>query len=62
MNIVKSGDTGGGEGREVLIELLRSLQLSGKKRGGGALLAWPTTAASPHSTDHNGNLYFRLDT
>ncbi len=36
----------------MLIELLRSWQLSHKKRekklneGGGALLAWPTTAAS----------------
>ncbi len=56
-----SGDTGGWGGREGQIELLRSLQLSGKKREGG-LLARPTTAASPHSTDHNGNLYFRLDT
>jgi hypothetical protein len=32
----------------MVIELLRSLQLSRKKREGGALLAWPTTAASPH--------------
>ncbi len=40
--------------REVLKDLLRSWQLSRKKRekklngggGGGALLAWPTTAAS----------------
>jgi hypothetical protein len=53
--IVKSGILGvGGEGvREVLIELLRSWQLSRNKReeklnggGGGGLLAWPTTAAS----------------
>jgi hypothetical protein len=51
-------DNGGGGGfREVLIELLRSWQLSRKKReeklnggGGGALLAWPTTAASPQIT------------
>jgi hypothetical protein len=61
MNIVKGGDNGvgGGGGREGLIELMRSWQLSRKKRErGGALLAWPTTAVSPHSTDHNGNLYF----
>ena len=36
MNIVKSGDTRrGGEDREMPIELLRSLQLSRKKREGG---------------------------
>jgi hypothetical protein len=46
-----------GEGvREVQRELLRSWQLSRKKReeklngGGGAFLAWPTTAASPQIT------------
>jgi hypothetical protein len=52
--LVKSEILGGGEGvREVVKELLRSWQLSRKKRekklnggGGGALLAWPTTAAS----------------
>jgi hypothetical protein len=40
-------------GREVLIELLRSCQLPHKLNGGeeeGALLAWPTTAASPQIT------------
>jgi hypothetical protein len=38
MNIVRSGDTGEGEGGEVLV--LRSWQLSRKKRvGGGAY--WP---------------------
>jgi hypothetical protein len=49
----------GGKGvREVQIELLRSWQLSHKKReeklnggeGGGAFLAWPATAASPQIT------------
>jgi hypothetical protein len=49
-----------GKGGEVLI--LRSWQLSRKKRVGGGLLAWPTTADSTHSTDHNGNSYFQLDT
>jgi hypothetical protein len=40
VNIVLSGDTGRGEGDiEMLIELLRSLQLSRKKREGG--LYWP---------------------
>ncbi len=39
------GTLEGGEGREVLMELLRSWQLSRKKRR-GALLVWPTTAAS----------------
>ncbi len=41
MNIVKSGDTrrGGGD-TKMLIELLRSLQLSRKKREGGGLY-WP---------------------
>ncbi len=44
----------------MLIELLRSWQLSRKKRekklnggGGGALLAWPTTAASLQITMEN---------
>jgi hypothetical protein len=51
---------GGGRGAELI---LRSWQLSRKKRvGGGGLLAWPTTADSPHSTDNNGNSYFQLDT
>jgi hypothetical protein len=56
MTIVKCGILGGGV-REVLIELLRSWQLSHKKREeklnggrGGGLLAWPTTAASPQIT------------
>ncbi len=40
------GNTRGG-GREVLMELQRSWQLSRKKREGGGSLAWPTTAASP---------------
>ncbi len=48
----------GEEDREVLGELLRSWQLSRKKReeklnggrGGGAILAWHTTAASPQIT------------
>jgi hypothetical protein len=44
----------GGRGvREVLIELLRSWQLPHKLNVGGeegALLAWPTTAASPQIT------------
>ena len=47
MTIVKSGYWDGVG--EVLIVLLRSWQLSRKKRvkkEGGALLAWPTTAAS----------------
>ena len=35
MNIVKSGDTRRGGDRKMLIELLRSLQLSRKKRKGG---------------------------
>ncbi len=58
------GVGGGQSGAAVLVELLRSWQLSRKKRerGGGGLLAWPTTAASPHSMDHNGNSYFQLDT
>ncbi len=44
---------GGVETREVLIELLLSWQLPHKLNGGGeegALLAWPTTAASPQIT------------
>ncbi len=66
MIIVKSGLLEGGEGvREVLIELLRSWQLSRKKRekklnGGGGF-----TGLGHHScqsTDHNGNSYFQLDT
>ena len=49
MNIVKSGDTtrGGGD-REMLIELLRSLQLSRKKREGG--LYWPGPQQLPVHT------------
>ena len=39
---------GGGEGREVLIELLRSLQLSRKKREGG--LYWPGPQQLPVHT------------
>jgi hypothetical protein len=54
MNIAKSGDTGGGgggcRGAEIHLAQLEDF------------LAWPKTAASPHSTDLNGNLYFRLDT
>jgi hypothetical protein len=39
---------GGAGGKELLAELLRSWQLPHKLNGGGgALLAWPTTAASP---------------
>jgi hypothetical protein len=49
MNSVKSGDTGrGGGGREVLIEILRSLQLSGKKRERG--LHWPGPQQLPVHT------------
>ncbi len=33
----------------MLMELLRSWQLSRRKKGGG-LLAWPTTAANPQIT------------
>jgi hypothetical protein len=47
MNTVKSVDTGGGGG-EVLIELLRSLQLLGKKREGG--LYWPGPQQLPVHT------------
>ncbi len=50
MNIVKSGDTrrGGGVDREMLTELLRSLQLSQKKREGG--LYWPGPQQLPVHT------------
>ncbi len=50
MNIVKSGDTrrGGGGDREMQIELLRSLQLSRKKREGG--LYWPGPQQLPVHT------------
>ncbi len=50
MTIVKSGDTrrGGGVDREMLIELLRSLQLSQKKREGG--LYWPGPQQLPVHT------------
>ncbi len=41
---------GGGGDREVLKELLHRWQLSRKKRERGALLPWPTTAASPQIT------------
>jgi hypothetical protein len=61
MNIVKSGDTGGG-GQRGADRALAQLAAVREEERGGALLAWPTTAVSPHSTDHNGNLYFRLDT
>jgi hypothetical protein len=49
VNIVKSGDTrrGGGD-REMLIELLRSLQLSRKEREGG--LYWPGPQQLPVHT------------
>jgi hypothetical protein len=59
---------GGGEGvREVLIELLRSWQLSLKKRekklnGGGEGGFTGLAHHSCQSTDHNGNSYFQLDT
>jgi hypothetical protein len=64
MNTVRSGDTGGagGGGYRCADGALAQLAAVREEREGGALLAWPTTAASPHSTDHNGNLYFRLDT
>ncbi len=59
-NIVKSGVIGRGEGGiEVLMELLRSWQLSRKKREGGFT---GLAHNSCQSTDHNGNSYFRLDT
>ncbi len=49
MNKVKSGDQeGGGGDREMLIELLRSLQLSQKKRKGG--LYWPGPQQLPVHT------------
>ncbi len=50
MSVVKSGDTrrGGGGVREMLIELLRSLQLSRKKREGG--LSWPGPQQLPVHT------------
>jgi hypothetical protein len=49
MNIVKSGDTRrGGGGREMLIELLRSLQLSRKKIEGGPY--WPGPQQLPAHT------------
>ncbi len=69
MTIAQCGILGGGGGervREVQIELLRSWQLSRKKReeklneGGGG---FPGLAHhSRQSTDHNGNSYFQLDT
>jgi hypothetical protein len=62
MNIVQSGILGGGGGvREVLKELLRSWQLSRKKReeklnGGGVGGGFTGLAHhSCQSTDHNGN-------
>ncbi len=49
MNIVKSGDTRGeGGDREMMIELLRSSQLSRKKREGG--LYWPGPQQLPAHT------------
>ncbi len=62
MNIVKSRNTrkGGGGERDADRALAQLAAVKEEERG-GALLAWPTTADSPHSTDHNGNLYFRLD-
>jgi hypothetical protein len=60
INIVMIGDTGrGGGDREVLMDLLRSWQLSRKKREGGFK---GLAQNSCQSTDHNGNSYFRLDT
>ncbi len=50
-----------GEGGGGIERALAQLAAVTEEERGGALLAWPTTAASPHSTDHNGNLYFRLD-
>jgi hypothetical protein len=63
VNIVKSGDTSGGVGgwRDADRALAQLAAVTEEERG-GALLAWPTTAGSPHSTDHNGNIYVRLDT
>ena len=57
----------GGEGvREVLKELLRSWQLSRKKReeklNGGRGGFTGLAHHSCQSTDHNGNSYFQLDT
>ncbi len=49
MNIVKSGDSRRGGDREMLIELLRSLQLSRKKREGG-LVYWPGPQQLPVHT------------
>jgi hypothetical protein len=54
--------------REVLKELLRSWQLSRKKRekklngGGGGGGFTGLAHHSCQSTDHNGNSYFQLDT
>jgi hypothetical protein len=62
VNIAKIGDTGRGSGGDRADRALAQLAAVTEEERGGALLAWPTTAASPHSIDHNGNLYFRLDT
>ncbi len=48
MNIDNSGDTGGGGDREMLIDLLRSLQLSRKKRERGHY--WPGPQQLPVHT------------
>ena len=56
MNIVKSGDTRRGGGQRDADRALAQLAAVTEEERGGALLAWPTAAASPHSTDHNGNL------
>ncbi len=56
------GTLGGGGQRGADRALAQLAAVREEEKGGGAVLAWPTTAASTHSTDHNGNLYFRLDT